>query len=217
MRLWSDGWANGEPIPSRHAAGRPLGDGVGFSDNVSPHLAWSEAPAGTRSFTLICHDFDVPSRGDDVNQPDREVPADLPRVDFFHWVMVDIPADVGELPEGEWSRGFTPRGKPGPAPRIDGLRASVAGVRHGLNDYTGWFAGDAERAGDYFGYDGPFPPFNDSLIHHYVFTVYALDTPRAPVDGIFTGPAVRQAIYPHVLAEATLSGTYTLNRRLLHP
>ena len=70
-------------------------------------------------------------------------------------------------------------------------------------------------AGDYFGYDGPFPPWNDSLIHHYVFTLYALDVARAPVEGRFTGAALRQAIYPHVLGAATHSGTYTLNRRLL--
>ena len=75
-------------------------------------------------------------------------------------------------------------------------------------------AGDAERGGDYFGYDGPFPPFNDSLVHHYVFTLYALDVARAPIEGAFTGAQARAAIYPHVLAEAMHSGTYTLNRRL---
>ena len=93
--------------------------------------------------------------------------------------------------------------------------AALSGARHGLNDYTGWFAANPEMAGDYFGYDGPFPPFNDSLIHHYVFTVYALSVERTPVEGHFTGPQVRQAIYPQVLAEATYSGTYTLNKRLL--
>ena len=209
MKLWSDSWINGERIPTRFAAGRPdPKSGVSFSDNVSPHLAWSEVPAGTKSFALICHDFDVPSRGDDVNQPDREVPADLPRVDFFHWVMVDLPADRAELKEGEFSRGFTAHGKPGP-------EVGDAGARHGLNDYTGWFAANPDMAGSYFGYDGPFPPFNDSLIHHYVFTVYALKVARAPVEGHFTGPQVREAIYPHILAEATHSGTYTLNKRLI--
>ncbi len=208
MKLWSESWINGERVPAKYAAGRlDAAGGVGFSDNVNPHLAWSEIPAGTRSLALICHDFDVPSRGDDVNRADREVPADLPRVDFFHWVMVDLPATLGRIAEGEFSRGFTPRGKSGPA--------TLHGARHGLNDYTGWFADDAERSGDYFGYDGPFPPFNDSLVHHYVFTLYALSVARAPVEGSFTGPQVRQAIYPHVLAEATHSGTYTLNRRLL--
>jgi phosphatidylethanolamine-binding protein (PEBP) family uncharacterized protein len=48
-----------------------------------------------------------------------------------------------------------------------------------------------------------------------VFTVYALSIARAPVEGNFTGAQVREAIYPHILAEATHSGTYTLNRRLI--
>jgi len=206
MRLWSDSWPNGEPIPERYAAGRLTGEGVGFSDNVNPHLAWRDLPPGTRSLALICHDFDVPSRGDDVNQPDREVPADLPRVDFFHWVLVDLPPTVTQIAEGEFSRGFTARGKPGPA--------SLHGARQGLNDYTGWFAGDAAMAGSYFGYDGPFPPYNDSLVHHYVFTLYALAVPRLELEGAFTGPLVRQAMAPHVLGSATHSGTCTLNRRL---
>ena len=208
MKLWSTSWVNGERIPQRCAAGKPdATSGVTFSDNLNPHLAWSEVPVGTKSFALICHDFDVPSRGDDVNQPGREVPADLPRVDFFHWVLVDLPASRTEIGEGEFSRGFTARGKSGPA--------TLHGARHGLNDYTGWFAGNADMAGSYFGYDGPFPPFNDSLVHHYVFTLYALSVARVPVQGPFTGAQVRQAIYAHVLAEATHSGTYTLNQRLL--
>jgi hypothetical protein len=209
MKLWSQSWSNGDAIPARYAAGRVAegSSGVTFSDNVNPHLAWSELPPGTRSLVLICHDFDVPSRGDDVNQLDREVPADLPRVDFFHWVMVDIPPALGQIAEGEFSRGFTARGKPGPG--------TLHGARHGLNDYTGWFAGDAQMAGQYFGYDGPFPPFNDSLVHHYVFTLYAVSVDRLPVAGAFTGAQVRQALADKVLGEATLSGTYTLNRRLI--
>jgi hypothetical protein len=128
-------------------------------------------------------------------------------VDFFHWVMVDLPVSVKEIAEGEFSRGFTPRGKLGPA--------TLHGARHGLNDYTGWFASDPERSGKYFGYDGPFPPFNDSLVHHYVFTLYAVDVERLPVQGDFNGTQVREQLAGHVLGEATLSGTYTLNRRLL--
>jgi phosphatidylethanolamine-binding protein (PEBP) family uncharacterized protein len=158
------------------------------------------------SLALICHDFDVPSRGDDVNQPDREVPADLPRVDFFHWLLVDLPPAPAEIAEGEFSRGFTARGKPGPQ--------ALRGARQGLNDYTGWFAGDAQRAGQYFGYDGPFPPFNDSLVHHYVFTLYAVSMPRLPVEGAFGGLQVREALARCTLGAATFSGTYTLNRRL---
>ncbi len=207
MKLWSDSWANGDPIPARYAAGRPDGHGAAtFGDNISPHLAWSELPAGTQSLALICHDFDAPTRAEDINRTGREVPADLPRADFFHWVLIDLPAQPGEVAEGQYSRGFVPRGKPGPA--------TAGPARQGLNDYTGWFASDAALAGSYFGYDGPFPPWNDSLVHHYVFTLYAVSLPRLALDGVFTGAQVRKALAGRVLAEATLSGTYTLNPRL---
>jgi Raf kinase inhibitor-like YbhB/YbcL family protein len=207
MKLTSTSWAEGQRIPARYAAGKPDASAtVTFSDNLNPQLAWSDVPPGTRSFALVCHDPDVPSRGDDVNRADREVPADLPRVDFFHWVMVDLPPVLRSIDEGEFSRGFTARGKSGPE--------TLHGARHGLNDYTGWFGGDTEMAGQYFGYDGPFPPFNDAIVHHYVFTLYALDVARLAVDGAFTGAQVREALRGHVLAEARFSGTYTLNRRI---
>jgi len=208
MKLWSDSWTNGDPIPQRHAAGMPDGAGKArFSDNLNPQLVWADLPEGTQSLALICHDFDVPSRGDDVNQAGREVPVDLERIDFFHWVLVDLPPQLSAIAEGEFSRGFTARGKPGPA--------TLHGARHGINDFTGWFAANPEMAGNYFGYDGPFPPWNDSLVHHYVFTLYALSLARLPVEGQFTGAQVRAALAGHVLGAATLSGTYTLNQRLL--
>ena len=207
MKLWSNSFADGAVIPPRFAAGRLNDGGVGFSDNLNPHMAWSDLPAGTRSLALICPDPDVPSRGDDVNQEGREVPADLPRVDFFHWVLVDLPATLNQIAEGEFSSAFTARGKAGPA--------TLHGARHGINDYTGWFAGNAEMAGSYFGYDGPFPPFNDSLVHHYVFTLYAVSVARLPLEGRFTGQQVRERLAGRVLGEATFSGTYTLNPRLL--
>jgi hypothetical protein len=207
MKLWSPAWSNGEPLPERFAAGRLADDGsVQFGDNLSPPLAWTDLPAGARSLVLVCHDFDAPSSADDVNQPGREVPVDLARVDFFHWLLVDLAPECSGFDEGQWSRGFTPRGKPGPA--------AAGGARQGLNDYTGWFAGDAALAGRYFGYDGPFPPFNDSLVHHYLFALYALDVPQLAVDADFSGAQVREALAGHVLGAATLSGTYTLNRRL---
>ena len=208
MKLWSESWTNGDRIPARFAAGKPDGAGAAtFSDNLNPHLAWSEVPTGTQSMVLICHDFDVPSRGDDVNQAGLEIPAELSRVDFFHWVLVDLPPQPTVIAEGEFSRGFTARGKSGPA--------ALHGARQGLNDYTGWFAGNPDMAGNYFGYDGPFPPWNDSLVHHYVFTLYAVALPRLPLEGVFTGLQVREVLAGRVLAEATFSGTYTLNQRLL--
>jgi phosphatidylethanolamine-binding protein (PEBP) family uncharacterized protein len=68
--------------------------------------------------------------------------------------------------------------------------------------------------GSYFVYDGPCPPWNDSIVHHYVFTVRALDVASLPVAGNFGGADVRGAIEGHVLASAHITGTYTLNPRL---
>lgn len=207
MKLISNSWVNGDRIPPRFAAGRlASGAGVEFSDNINPHLSWSDVPSAAQSLVLVCHDFDVPSRGDDVNRTDREVPADLPRVDFFHWLLVDLPPKAGQIQEGEFSRGFTPRGKPGPQ--------AARGTRQGLNDYTAWFASDPQMSGRYFGYDGPFPPFNDTLVHHYLFTLYAVSVAQLPVEGEFNGAQVLQALSGRVLDSATFSGTYTLNRRL---
>ncbi len=174
-----------------------------LSRNRNPQLAWTGALQGTRSFAVICHDPDVPSKGDDVNQEGRTVPKSLPRVDFFHWALVDLPPSVTSIEAGEFSDGVKPRGKPGPA--------AAYGARQGTNDYTGWFASDKDMAGDYFGYDGPCPPWNDEIEHHYVFTVYALDVPRLALEGKFTAAQARDAVKGHVLAQATITGRYTLN------
>jgi len=115
VKLASDGFADGGVIPPRFAFCAPDAKAhVTLSKNVNPQLAWSGAPAGTKSFAIICHDPDVPSKGDDVNQEGRVVSRDLPRVDFFHWVLVDLPASVASVAEGEFSSSVTPRGKPGP-------------------------------------------------------------------------------------------------------
>jgi len=191
-------------IPEEFAFGVPdAAQHLRLGRNRNPHLYWSGVPAGTKSLVLLCVDTDVPTRADDVNQEGRVVPASLPRADFYHWVMVDIPVTVHEIAAGACSDGIVPRGKPSPA--------GPAGARQGLNDYTLWFAGDAEMAGQYLGYEGPCPPWNDELLHHYHFVLYAIDLGRCPVDAAFTGQQVRAAIAGHVLAEARLTGTYSLN------
>jgi Raf kinase inhibitor-like YbhB/YbcL family protein len=65
--------------------------------------------------------------------------------------------------------------------------------------------------GNYYGYDGPCPPWNDERPHRYVFTVYALDVPRLAIEGRFGGLEVRKAVEHHVLAQASITGRYTLN------
>ena len=207
MKLTSTSFSNNMPIPGEFAfAVTDPATHVTLSSNRNPQLAWTDVPAGTQSFVLICHDPDVPSRGDDVNQEGREVPASLPRVDFFHWLLLNIPAAARDIAAGSHSSGVTPRGKSGPA--------APDRMQHGINDYTNWFAGDAQMSGSYFGYDGPCPPWNDTLVHHYVFTLYALDIPLLPQGLALDGQSVRSAIASHVLAEASLTGTYALNPKL---
>jgi len=204
MKLTSESFSNNQPIPVEFAFGAPdPKTHVTLSKNMNPQIAWSDLPNGTKSLVLICHDYDVPSKGDDVNQEGKTVPASLPRVDFYHWVLVDLDPKSGPIKAGEFSNGVTARGKPGP----EGPR----GTRQGINDYTAWFAGDQDMSGNYFGYDGPCPPWNDTMLHHYVFTLYALDVEMCSVRGTFKGPDVLAAIRGHVLGQAALTGVYSLN------
>jgi len=207
MKLSSSSFGDNQRIPGAFAFAVPHAtDHIALSSNRNPQLGWSGAPADAKSFVLICHDIDVPSKGDDVNKEGRSVPASLPRVDFYHWVLVDIPPSVSAIAEAEFSDGISARGKKGPEAKH--------GTRQGLNDYTAWFAGDKDMSGNYFGYDGPCPPWNDEIMHHYVFTLYALDSPRCAVSGAFKGGDVLKAIEGHVLAKASLTGLYALNPKL---
>ena len=198
MKIHSDSFEHRQHIPAEFAAGQPTADGYGFAPNRNPHLAWSEVPDGTQSFALLCIDPDVPT---DIS-PAR-IPVEQPRTDFVHWAMVDIPANVREIAAGSCSDGVVPHGKPAPQ--------GPAGSRQGLNDYTGWFANDQDMQGDWRGYDGPFPPPHDLRMHRYFFRVFALDIARLDVPDRFTAGDVLQAMQGHVLGEAAIYGTYSLN------
>ena len=207
MRLETPSFAPQGPIADTYGFCKPdLSEHVAMSDNVNPAFRWSELPPGARSLVLICHDSDAPTDPTNVNREGVTVPADLPRVDFYHWVLVDLPTSLNAIQEGEFCRGVTPRGKAGPA--------AHHGARQGINDYTGWFAGDADMEGTYHGYDGPCPPWNDELVHHYHFTLYALDVSVLELPDGFGGPQVLEAMDGHILAKARVTGTYTLNPTL---
>ncbi|SFM57537.1 phospholipid-binding protein, PBP family [Ectothiorhodospira mobilis] len=87
MQVESPAFADGAAIPARH---------TGEGEDVSPALAWSGAPAGTRSFAVICHD------------PDAPLVSPRGTYGFVHWVLYNIPATVQELPEGV--QGYTAGG-----------------------------------------------------------------------------------------------------------
>ena len=65
---------------------------TGEGEDVSPPLAWTNVPQGTRSFALVCHDPDAP-----LVKPGT--------YGFVHWVLYGIPASVTRLEQGE--RGYT--------------------------------------------------------------------------------------------------------------
>ena len=202
MRIWSDSFEHRGRIPAEFAMGAP----EGFGGNRNPHLAWADAPEGTRSFALLCIDTDAPTDASTVGREDMEIPVAQPRADFVHWVLVDIPASVHRMEAGSCSDGVTARGKrnpPGPP-----------GSRQGLNDYTGWFAGDAGMQGEYLGYDGPYPPFNDLRLHRYFFRLFALDVERLELPERFTAADVLRAVTAHELTEAAIYGTYSLNPKV---
>ena len=196
-------WENGGRIPAKFAFGKIPDEGrFELGGNVSPAIAWNDAPEDTKSYAVICHDPDVPSVADDVNQEGKVVSADLPRVDFYHWVLANIPVEITSLAEGEASQGVTPRGK-SPGQKGYGLA--------GLNNYTQWFAGDPDMEGDYADYDGPCPPWNDSLLHHYYFTVYALNVEKLQLPEVFDAGDVIKAMDGCIIAKGEWMGTYSMN------
>jgi Raf kinase inhibitor-like YbhB/YbcL family protein len=152
MRMTSTSFDREGAIPSKHTS-----DG----EDVSPPLAWSGAPEGTKSFAIV------------VDDPDAPDPR-APRMTWVHWVVFDIPPEVSSVAEG----------------------SLPADAREGLNDWraTGW--------------RGPSPPVGR---HRYFHKLYALDTMLADLRRPDKA-TLERAMRGHVLAEASLMGTYEKNR-----
>ena len=75
----SNSFNDGDYLAKTHILSAAFGFGC-EGDNQSPHLAWSGAPAGTKSFAITCFDPDAPTGSG-----------------FWHWLVVNIPPDVTEL------------------------------------------------------------------------------------------------------------------------
>lgn len=209
MKFWSNSFTDQQGIPEQFAFGKPdEAAHMVLSDNKNPHFAWADLPENTKSIALVCVDLDVPSVGTDVNVEGKTISADLPRVNLYHWAMFDLSVSATDIGAGEVAEGVVPHGKD-TAVFTEGR---FKGARQGTNGYTDWFAGNKDMEGQYFGYDGPCPPWNDEIVHRYVFTLYALDVAKLPVNGdVVSCGDVVAAISGHVLEEASITGLYSLN------
>jgi Raf kinase inhibitor-like YbhB/YbcL family protein len=87
MLLTSNDFSDGDYLAYDHVLSVDYGFGC-EGGNRSPHLAWSDAPDGTESFTLTCYDPDAPTGSG-----------------FWHWLVVNIPAAVTELAAGAGNPG----------------------------------------------------------------------------------------------------------------
>lgn len=196
MKLISHDFEHGQWIPPECAYGRLVEGKFALSENLNPHLKWTNLPQGTRSLVLACIDPDVPTDFEARNEA-GELPENQPRRDFVHWLVWNISPQVSEVQKGQANQGDETTGKSFVPP---------IGVE-GLNDYTR--NGEVHR-----GYDGPCPPGFDARLHGYEFAVYALDVEKLDVSDEATWVEVRAAMAAHVLGSAVLQGVYSLNVRL---
>ena len=164
----------------------------------SPELRWAGEPAGTRSFAVSVVDPDVPADRTRMAVEGLSLGEDEPRTDFAHWLVADIPSDVHGIAEGAGGDGFVAHGRTPGTPPFGGIE--------GQNGYRGLFDGNTDLEGVYGGWDGPFPPWNDEID--------ALDVETLGLEPGFTLDDFRAAIEGHVLEEASIVPTYTLNPAL---
>ncbi len=75
----SDSFKDGDYLAKDHILSADYGFGC-EGGNKSPHLTWSGAPTGTKSFAVTCFDPDAPTGSG-----------------FWHWLVVNVPPDVTEL------------------------------------------------------------------------------------------------------------------------
>jgi Raf kinase inhibitor-like YbhB/YbcL family protein len=157
----SDGFKDGDYLPNDFILSADFGFGCA-GGNKSPHLRWSGAPAEAKSFAVTCYDPDAPTGSG-----------------FWHWLVVNVPANVNELAEGAGSDG-------GKLP---------AGALQTRTDFG--------RAG----YGGPCPPAGDHP-HRYLFTVFAVNADKLNVNADTSAAAVGFNLHFNTLARAEIMGLF---------
>jgi Raf kinase inhibitor-like YbhB/YbcL family protein len=157
--LRSPQFTEGQQLPKAfvHSA---MGAG---GQNLSPELTWEGAPAGTKSFALTMYDPDAPTGSG-----------------WWHWVVHDIPATVGSLPQG--------------AGNADGTKLPK-GARQARTDF-----GSKE-------YGGAAPPPGHGP-HRYIFTLHALNVEKLDVDEAPSAAYIGFLIHFAKLSEAKLTARY---------
>jgi Raf kinase inhibitor-like YbhB/YbcL family protein len=149
--------ADGETLPAAQVSGI---FGAGGED-TSPDLAWSGFPAETESFLATMYD------------PDAPTPSG-----FWHWMVINIPADVTSLPAGAG----------------DSDETLPAGATHLINDAS------LRR------YLGAAPPPGDP--HRYFVAIAALDVPDVGVPDAATAALASFQARSHILARGMLVPVY---------
>ena len=159
--LTSESFNDGDYLANDHVLSEAYGFGCA-GGNRSPQLSWSGAPEGARSFALTCFDPDAPTGSG-----------------FWHWVVVNSPANVTSLALGAGSGG-------GSMP---------AGALQTRTDFGAP------------GYGGPCPPEGDHP-HRYLFTLHAVGLDSLPVEADTSAAVVGFMLNFNTVAKASLMGLY---------
>lgn len=137
-------------------------NGFGCSgENQSPQLSWKNVPEGTKSFAVTMYDPDAPTGSG-----------------FWHWVVVDIPANVNELVTNAGTKNLVPKG------------AIQSVTDYGIK-----------------GFGGPCPPVGHGY-HQYIITVYALKTEKLGTDENTNPAVVGFNLWNQTLAKASIVAYY---------